>query len=1245
MILDIREIIDSKISIKYKDFVFNNTYINKICLEIIKDNINYDNICNFIYIDTSLSNEFLNFISDEIIKDYIIKLKQILKGSFTEIKCIKYNYGIHDYNNGDDLKKYDDIINNLITIIKRFHTDSINEIDTLIKYIDNLLIFLLVNLSPNLVNDINCILYFIIGLFLIINDKFKFNDKNMSTNDKEIIYNMWENKYQNIYDETDKILNELFKKYFTEKSHMKDIFKYILETLELINTTYKLYIRDYIPEQVGFAGGNKDTNIIDIRKTYDLYYSTNTDDLIIELLEILGTNENVIYFLLIINTSLANFFEDLNKLLIDFYNTDILLSYYYNENEIIYYIFLNYIYNNYKSLLSLSLSSNDIIINIGKIKSKEKYNEIYKKIEELFKNPEIISKLILFIKSHLKIPETIRHPNKIKDVEYLLLFIYKYSKKDEKVIIGYDSFLTYIYLNLLNKFNKTPKIKIDNLPTFNIYNFTNLRKTYYFELSSNQEQLCVKLMKDIKLLISIISDRYKYIEYKKYIKSINEFVLNDEIMDYINIFGTHEIFSDYKQMPIMDLYILNKNSKIDIIDIREPTKQENIIYNILLLSSFIYKNNNKISTEIYCKLVKHYFLIKNNKILNDLTYEFIYLMNKRINRIDIQRNLIKELSSFNIELSEIKKFVEPEDIKIDIIELLEKLNFINYFKNNIELIIPFLLEFYKTDNKMQYSIQDLLSKQILTDNPPKLLMYGGTSSTTDTVKSDPIVYEKKTELINTIFADITMDELEKNNKNINKKIDEIKKLSEIENEFNNALKFTIEVDKTKIEITKYDDYMDMNGKFDELSKTLIDHCSKKDKETSPQSPESMRYKSLLNNKLIEIEKFKNKITQTYEEDIKKIKETIDGYYKPFTDMIEKIKNKPEIQDYPYIKEIYKLYIKVDEEKATLKYDIDEYFKEYLEQLKEFKSYLDDIINISNNKGKIPNLIKNLDDLITNNKQQRYNNNNNNRNETNGGGGINKNDIKKIVGGGVDITNKIKTLEEKLKKRIQEREKKMDTISKNFKKLKENRKIDNNVEKKLATPNFFDKDGNNIFERLINSYEKDINDKTIPSEIANNLFYNKVKQNNLDPEIELDITLNDKLIFIAVVYCIRFGSLLFCEYLIKHNLITDINKSLFYFLVFYYVIFGILLIIINIDTFKLRILVNYMNLHISTTNIWMHLILMGSFVYLIYLLVMNILGDEKPPTELGDHEKIKLKYKLDLLTIIIYVFICILIFII
>jgi hypothetical protein len=1215
----------------------DNSYIS--VLNVFKastTNSYFKKLSNYFQYDTNTIN-----IENTDIKKYITNMNKYAQDS-------EITLAIHFDDNA-----YTVIKNEIITI----HNNNIMEVfNTYFEnYFENnniifflIFLYIIIHYDNSIIDTFKTDLQYIILFLILFEQSYQSVGINIS---KHLTY--YTTNFEIIQDET-KILLDKLKLELTEYSYIHKMFDYIMKLFPILKKKIITFVQKlHDPElnniltpfiSSGQTGGNKvikDNNIIDIKNTYDLYYSTNTDDLIIELLDVLGTNENVIYFLLIINTSLANFFEDLNQILIDFYNSDILLSYYYNDNEIIYYIFLNYIYNNYKSLLSLS--TKDIIINIGKIKTKENYNEIYKILEELFKNPEIISKLIIFIKSHLKIPETIRHPKKIKDVEYILLFIYKYSKKDEKVIKGYDSFLTYIYLNLLNKFNITSKIKIDDLPTFNLYNFTNLRKTYYFELSSNQDQLCVKLMKDVKLLISIISDRYKYIENKKYIKSINGFILNDEILDYLNIFETHEIFSDYKQMPIMDLYILNKNSKIDIRDIREPSKQDNIIYNILLLSSFIYKNNNKISVEIYCKLVKHYFLIKNNNKLNDLTYKFIYLMNKRINRLDIQRKLINELSSFNIELSEIKKFVEPEDIKIDILELLEKINLITYLKSNIELMIPYLLEFYKNDNKTQYSIQDLLSKQILTEKPYKLLMYGGTSSTTDTVKSDPIVYEKKTELINTTFADITTDELEKNNKKINKTINEIKKLSEIETEFNNALKFTIEVDKKKIEITKYDDYMDMNGKFDDLSKTLIDHCTNKDKETSPQSPESMRYKSLLNNKLIEIEKFKTKIINTYENDINNAQTAINKYYEPYEKMIDKIKEKTEIQDYPYIKEIYKLYIKVDEEKAKLKYDIDEYFKEYIEQLKELQSYLDDIIEPSNNKGKIPNLIKNLDDLITNNKQQRYNNNKNRNGFPDFGGGGRFD--KKIVGGGVNIADKINKLEEKLKTRIQEREKKMDTISKNFKKLKENRKIDNDVEKKLATPDLFDKDGNNIFERLINSYEQDINDKTIPPEIANNLFYNKVKQNNLDPEIELDITLNDKLIFIAVVYCIRFGSLLFCEYLIKHNKITDINKSLFYFLVFYYVIFGSLLLLINIDTFKLRILVNYMNLHISTTNIWMHLILMGSFVYLIYLLVMNILGDEKPPTELGDHEKIKLKYKLDLLTIIIYVFICILIFII
>jgi hypothetical protein len=1182
-------------------------------------------------------------IDNEDIKKYITNMKSLIVNTI-HLRYLPYIFAedknqILDFNNDNNILP---ALNNYITILKKdTYGNYINlEYTRLLNiYILNIFIIISIDKSINLKlkNDLLYILFFIKILqsscadSIIVGVMLKLKQKKYLS--------FYLTNIKKITSDTEELINKL-KENFTEYSYMHTIFNHIIELFPLITKNIKGIVKELKNSELNailanseekiLIGGNKDNNIIDIKNTYDLYYSTNTDDLIIELLDVLGTNENVIYFLLIINTSLANFFEDLNQMLIDFYNTDILLSYYYNENEIIYYIFLNYIYNNYKSLLSLS--SKDIIINIGKIKTKENYNEIYKKLDVLFKNPEIISKLILFIKSHLEIPDTIRHPAKIKDVEYLLLFIYKYSKKDEKIIKGYDSFLTYIYLNLLNKFNITSKIKIDNLPTFNLYKFTNLRKNYHFELSSNQEQLCIRLMKDIKLLISIISDRYKYIEYKTTIKVINQFELNDEILDYLNIFGTDEIFKNYKQMPIIDLYILNKNLKIDI-KIKEPTKQDNIIYNILLLSTFLYKDNNKIPVEIYCKLVRHYFLIRTNKLLNDLTYELIFLMNKRIAKIDIQRNLIKELSSFNIELSELKTFVEPEDRKINIIELLEKLNFINYFKDNIELIIPLLLEFYKNDNKIQYSIQDLLSKQILTEKSQKLLMYGG-NSINNADNSEPIVFDKSTSLINSILSTEIIDELEKNIKKIDKLFTDIAKITEIDKEFNKAITLEIIITdkdtvKDTVKFNNYDDYI--GNKFNNLSRDLITHCTTIDKELSPHSPESMKYKSQLNNKLTEINKFQKKLKDNYEDKINNIQKEIKTLYKPFEDLIDKIKKQPEIQDYPYVKDIYKLYIKDkdEDEKTNIMYDVNEYFEEYKKNLGDYKSKLDDIIDI--NTGKIPNLIKNLDDIISSNKQQR-NNNNNNR----GGNNI----IIKKKGGA-----SIEDIETKLAKILEDRAKKINNISKNLKKLKENRKIDNNVEKKLAASDIFDKNGNNIFERLITSYENDINDKTMPDEIAKNLFYNKVKNNNLDPEIELDITLNDKLIFIAIIYSIRFTSLLFCEYLIKNNKITDINKSLFYYLIFYYVIFGSLLLIINIDTFKLRILINYMNLHINTTNIWMHLILMGCFVYLIYLLVLNILGEEKAPIELGDHEKIKLKYKLDLLTIIIYVFICILIFII
>jgi hypothetical protein len=222
---------------------------------------------------------------------------------------------------------------------------------------------------------------------------------------------------------------------------------------------------------------------------------------------------------------------------------------------------------------------------------------------------------------------------------------------------------------------------------------------------------------------------------------------------------------------------------------------------------------------------------------------------------------------------------------------------------------------------------------------------------------------------------------------------------------------------------------------------------------------------------------------------------------------------------------------------------------------------------------------------------------------------------------------------------------LNNISAKLKKFKANQQTNKNVETKMASVGFIDEAGSNEFDRLINTYDDNIKNKNMPYEVARNIFYSKAKNLNLDPSIELEITQNDKIIFCAVIYVIRLLSLYICSLLINNNTFTALTSILKSYVLWYIVILLIFVVIINIDAFKLRILINYLNMHINSFGILVHIILMLIFVYLIYLMTINILGNDQPSLELTENEKIKLKYKLELLTAIVFIFICILVFII
>ena len=138
---------------------------------------------------------------------------------------------------------------------------------------------------------------------------------------------------------------------------------------------------------------------------------------------------------------------------------------------------------------------------------------------------------------------------------------------------------------------------------------------------------------------------------------------------------------------------------------------------------------------------------------------------------------------------------------------------------------------------------------------------------------------------------------------------------------------------------------------------------------------------------------------------------------------------------------------------------------------------------------------------------------------------------------------------------------------------------------------------------------------------------------------------DSHIFIVVVYILRLIATYLTHYMINTDRATTLSSCLYFYIIWYLILFTATVFIINFDTFYLRIFVNYLNLHINTTGILTHVLLMISFIYIVYLLIININGYERKKTRLSDPEKVKLKYKLDLLTMIIFVFIVIMVFII
>ena len=209
----------------------------------------------------------------------------------------------------------------------------------------------------------------------------------------------------------------------------------------------------------------------------------------------------------------------------------------------------------------------------------------------------------------------------------------------------------------------------------------------------------------------------------------------------------------------------------------------------------------------------------------------------------------------------------------------------------------------------------------------------------------------------------------------------------------------------------------------------------------------------------------------------------------------------------------------------------------------------------------------------------------------------------------------------------------------------------------------------IYNSIWNDYKKEMNkikSKGVSMESLkqDKRLYERFKMNELDPQDVLKINFQDKVIFICIVLIIRTFAMVLIELLIEYNFVSTLSRGILVYAVLYILLLIVGVIIINYDSYKLRILVNYLNIHINSSNIFFHILLFSLFIGLILIIINDSDGnnnlksidnifnytyvykyiyeiaEKSNPTSdllLSQKEKLKLQYRMDIITMIIFIF--------
>ena len=292
-------------------------------------------------------------------------------------------------------------------------------------------------------------------------------------------------------------------------------------------------------------------------------------------------------------------------------------------------------------------------------------------------------------------------------------------------------------------------------------------------------------------------------------------------------------------------------------------------------------------------------------------------------------------------------------------------------------------------------------------------------------------------------------------------------------------------------------------------------------------------------------------------------------------------------------------------------------------------------NITNNINEINNFVN-----LLSRENQQYNGiiqlANNNRPVIDNIRNI-ENNLNEIIKNTDNIYATIKEVKGLIKKSIL-----LKNVSKNLKEyVEELNKVLKNMSKKSDNSDKSDKyiEKKTIYNKIWDAYIKNVSDSEKVLEDTQDKLYRQYNYNNLDPIKALTLTLNDKVIFIVICFCIRQIVLSIMGYMYDKNMINSFYLAIIYYVCFYIAIILIIVIVVNLDDYNLRIILNFFNINANVSGILTHVVIMIilsiTIYHLAFLISPSIHKNYIKNEIIDDVSKYKIIYDIELTTISIF----------